>query len=70
VEQRNQEHQEEEPQKVCTPEIVFNGICNHYFVDIGKDPEGKGQAQCKHCPMGRYFTDEYEVIEGEIRRKG
>ena len=49
--------------------VIHDGTCKHYWVDQGKDPEGKGQAGCKYCPMGRYFTDEYECIEGEIRKK-
>ena len=50
-----------------SPKVMNDPDCKHYWVDGGLDPEGKGQASCKYCPMGRYFKiDETEVVDGRI----
>ena len=45
-----------------------NPDCEHFWIDMGEDAEGKGQASCRDCPMGRYYVKgKFEVVDGHIR---
>lgn len=49
------------------PVVVHDGSCEHFWLDQGDDPEGKGQASCRDCVMGRYFNrKEWRVENGRI----
>jgi hypothetical protein len=68
-----QEHQEKETEQTETesftdnpPIVVHDGSCKHYWIEIGIDPEGKHEPKCKNCPMGRYFLDDMEIVDGRI----
>ena len=52
------------------PVVVQDGSCKHYYEKIGVDPEGKGEAKCRDCMMGRYFNLSTEAVkDGRIISK-
>lgn len=67
--QFKEKFKEKEESVVSNPKVIHDGSCEHYWIHIGKDPEGKNEAKCSKCPMGRYFTDEWEVKDGKITNR-
>ena len=62
--------QAEEGQNYSRPVITNDPSCEHDYIDIGTDAEGKGMAACRKCPIGRYFDrNTKEVINGKIKEK-
>ena len=49
------------------PKVINDPNCKHFYVKQETDAEGKTNAGCKKCPMGRRFDpDKFEVRDGEI----
>lgn len=58
--------QEEKGYVIHKPKTVFDGVCDHYFIDEGFDSDGHGNASCKKCPMGRFYGKDQKVEDGKI----
>lgn len=66
-----EEQEENEGVLIHEPKTVFDGVCEHYFVDEGIDSDGHGNAGCKKCPMGRmYNPKEMELKDGRLITRG
>lgn len=64
------EQEENKGVLIHKPKTIFNGVCDHYFIDEGVDSDGHGNASCKKCPMGRFYrVEEMEVVDGRIITK-
>ena len=67
---KEEKERETEPYTVSEIKVVHDGTCRHFYLFSGIDPEGKGEATCRDCCMGRYFdVGKYEVINGKINKK-
>ena len=70
VQEKELEQSKTENYTDSTPVVVQDGSCQHYYEKIGVDPEGKGEAKCRDCMMGRYFNLSTEVVkDGRIISK-
>jgi len=78
MEKRLKKPQKEEVEKLpeggrlikAIPKVIFDGNCNHYYKDIGRDKEGVMNAKCirPNCPMGiRYDTKKERLVNGKRR---
>jgi hypothetical protein len=49
------------------PKMVFDGKCDHKYVDDYLDNDGNQHCQCQFCPMGRlYNSKEAHLVGGKI----
>jgi hypothetical protein len=64
------EVEQEEGVTLHKPKVIYDGTCEHYFVEDGIDGEGKGQASCRDCWIGRFYDIKSSKVQnGRIINK-
>ena len=60
-----------EETELYKPKMIFDGKCEHEYVQLNDDPEGNGRCRCAKCPMGKMFDKQSYIIEngGLVERR-